>query len=64
VSRQKRKRSQNARHAVELAVADIALAEDLLGQNQTILKRFVAELSTVRARLRGTAQLLVNKDEV
>ena len=63
MSRQKRKRSQSARHTVELAVADIALAEDLLAQNQTILKRFVAELSTVRARLRGTAQLLVNKDE-
>ena len=60
----RRKRPQKARHTVKLAIADIALAEELLGQNQAVLKRFAAELSTVRARLTGAARLLVNKDEV
>ena len=64
MSRAKRKRLPKARRSVELAIADIALAEELLGQNQTLLRRFAAELSTVRARLTGVARLLVNTDDI
>ena len=63
MSRGKGIRSQRARHTVELAIADITLAEKLLGQNQTVLKRLVEELSTVRARLTGAAQLLRSKHD-
>ena len=64
MSRAKVKRQHKARRMLELAIADVALAEELLRQNQIVLRRFVAELSTVRARLNGAARLLANKGNV
>ena len=64
MNRARPKRQHKARNTVELAIADIALAEELLGQNQVVLRRFVAELSTVRVRLNGAARLLANKGNV
>ena len=62
MSRGNRRRPRKVKHTVELAIADISLAEDLLGQNQTLLRRFVDELSTLRARLAAVAQLLDDED--
>lgn len=57
VTRAKRKRAHSAQRPVELAIADVALAEELLGQSQTVLRRLATELSTVRARLIGANPL-------
>jgi hypothetical protein len=62
VSRSAKKRPPKGEQSLALAIADIQLVEALLGENQTRLKRLVAELSTVKARLATASRLLAADD--